>query len=129
MLHELAEAIRIGAIGQKQISGRLTDGGDGKCAIGAVFRTLGWWDGTYPLWDTYSRLVLEGAFPGISDMTCLCPYQIQLQEEVRVPYPVIQLIVHLNDDHHWTFDQIADWVDSLDIKVKAEISEEVLCDA
>lgn len=37
--------------------------------------------------------------------------------------PLLYLIVHLNDHHKWTREQIADWVESQDLDLRFEVND------
>lgn len=52
--------------------------------------------------DTFA--VLEAAIPGIKDRTAVCPGCESLDS-------LTQVIVHLNDSHHWSREKIADWLE------------------
>lgn len=39
--------------------------------------------------------------------------------------PLEELIVHLNDDHRWTREQIADWIDTLTFTENENATEEI----
>lgn len=50
--------------------------------------------------------------PGIEDIDVPCPACVD--SLTHTPTNILIMIVMLNDDHHWTREQIADWLDSLD---------------
>src|ERR1035437_882623 len=70
------------------------------------------------------REELAALFPGLAE-TMLCPTGRGCHEaggwmsSTHSPYspnrPIGELIIHLNDGHKWTREQIAAWIDSLDI--------------
>lgn len=37
--------------------------------------------------------------------------------------PIVLLIVHLNDYHRWTREQVADWLETLDIDLAFKVGE------
>lgn len=100
-LHELAEAIRRGcALRPNQVRGVLLLGPGGACALGAALAALGRDKDVAPSYRT-----LEGEFP---------------QMDRRVIHPVTGhdmnltvAITTLNDDHDWTREGIADWLDTI----------------
>lgn len=60
----------------------------------------------YALWcQMFPMLYRQGECPG---RTPVCGY--------RDPAPVWELVMHLNDYHEWTREEIADWVDTLEKK-------------
>jgi len=71
-------------------------------------------------WPELVRAIATETLPG----DCVCPgwgeatsgAAIQPDrwgEQVR--YPLFHLIIHLNDQHHYTFSQVADWLDTLNL--------------
>lgn len=95
----LSDAIRLGAMLKPQaFGGMLKDGGT--CALGAAADALGC------LHSAMSpRCEIVTRYPWLSIRTqTVCPacsYRPQWFDTV---------IAHLNDEHHWTREQIADWV-------------------
>jgi hypothetical protein len=102
-VHELAEYIRNGAARRpEQAFGDYFDGDNASCALGAAYeamyrmprqrdrqhptRDLEWF---FDCLDTVKRCPADG-----------CKKRIYLAA----------LIVHLNDDHRWTREQIAEWL-------------------
>lgn len=89
----LSEAIRLGAMMKPQAFGDLWKGG-GSCALGAAYDALGWRDRVCcidgPLMDFYGRVISCPACGTRSGVT--------------------GIMTHLNDNHHWTREAIADWV-------------------
>lgn len=54
---------------------------------------------------------LSDVFPQLRDRLASCPKQ-------DCPYsfrPLVSIIPHLNDAHQWTREQIADWLETLDV--------------
>lgn len=97
---KLSEAIRLGAMLRPQTFGHYSDE-VGTCAIGAVFQAVG-----------------SDMGVGLSD-----DMGNQLDVANRSPCPVLgcehdhvnhATIPHLNDDHRWTREQIADWVQAIE---------------
>ena len=98
---ELAEAIRLGAQRGPQCFGSYFDDRGGSCALGAAY------EGMYHLPREHGRLVpqhLERLFRCLEDITKPCP------EGCKKRLPLGAMIVHLNDDHHWTREQVAEWL-------------------
>jgi len=90
--HELAEAIRRGiAKAPKQCFGAINRGFNATCAIGAAL------DGGASEW-------------GIAEP---CPVCGKGDDGGGVGPHCLALLAHLNDDHRWTRERIADWLDTL----------------
>ena len=71
------------------------------CALGAVY------EGVYHLPRDHGKLVpdhLEGLFRCLDEVTKPCP------EGCHKRLPLASMIVHLNDDHRLTREQIAEWL-------------------
>lgn len=97
---KLGDTIRAGCIGTYQIKKRLFDGDGGACALGALSIGMK----TYGVPKDYVMLVwASGACP-------VCDKDMVLEVQ----------IVHLNDDHGWTREAIADWIDATLYPVKEE---------
>ena len=99
---ELAEFIRAGSQRGPQCFGSYFDEKGGSCALGAVY------EGVYHLPRTHGKLIpdhLERLFRCLDEMTKRCPH-----ENCNKRLPLAPMIVHLNDDHRWTREQIADWL-------------------
>jgi len=99
---ELAEFIRAGSRRGPQCFGSYFDEKGGSCALGAVY------EGVYHLPRTHGKLIpdhLERLFRCLDEMTKRCPH-----ENCNKRLPLAPMIVHLNDDHRWTREQIADWL-------------------
>lgn len=61
--------------------------------------------------------ILAWYLPGLRDIST-CP-----DSEHNLVGRVGNLIVHLNDDHKWRREQIADWLDSLDLDLSFRVGE------
>jgi hypothetical protein len=99
---ELAGAILAGAKRRPdQAFGDYYRGRNSSCALGAAY------EGIYRLPDTP-----EGVRPQRLDrfFDCLEGVVRKCPEECKKRLPLGALIVHLNDDHHWTRERIAAWV-------------------
>ncbi|MDQ3069143.1 MAG: hypothetical protein M3R55_05380 [Acidobacteriota bacterium] len=101
---ELAKAIRLGSLRRPQCFGSYFDDRGGSCALGAAY------DGMYELprqEKEQGEIVprhLERLFHCLEDVVKRCP------EECRKRLPLGSMIVHLNDDHGWSREQIAEWL-------------------
>lgn len=127
----LSDAIRKGAMQRPQIVGymfyvpkeyvvgeatgvtglivSLKDGVLSSCALGAA------WEGTYGepqsgvfKWDEDMQRELKSVYPELTRaVRCpVCPKD-------NGPMSLESVIVDLNDLHHWTREEIADWLDTL----------------
>ena len=100
---ELAEFIRAGSSRGPQCFGSYFDEKGGSCALGAVY------EGVYHLPREHGKLVpdhLERLFRCLDEMTKRCPDH----HECKKRLPLASMIVHLNDDHRWSREQIAEWL-------------------
>jgi hypothetical protein len=98
---ELAEFIRVGATRGPQCFGSYFDELGGSCALGAVY------EGVYHLPRQHGKLIpdhLERLFRCLDEVTKQCP------EGCGKRLPLAAMIVHLNDDHRLTREQIATWL-------------------
>lgn len=105
--HQLADAIRSGAEHRpRQAFGAYFDDHGGSCALGAAY------EGVYRLPEQVAGTIpkrLDRFFHCLDNVSKRCP------AGCRKRIPVGALIVHLNDDHGWTREMIAAWLDGLPI--------------
>jgi hypothetical protein len=100
---ELADFIRAGSARGPQCFGSYFDEKGGSCALGAVY------EGVYRLPRKHGSLVpdhLERLFRCLDEMSKGCPDQHGCTKRL----PLAAMIVHLNDDHRWSREQIAEWL-------------------
>jgi hypothetical protein len=98
---ELARFIRAGSSRGPQCFGSYFDERGGSCALGAVY------EGVYHLPRNHGRLVpdhLERLFRCLDEVTKRCPCGCEKR------LPLAAMIVHLNDDHRLSREQIAEWL-------------------
>jgi hypothetical protein len=98
---ELADAIAAGARRRPiQAFGEYFDGHGGSCALGAAY------EGAYALPDDAHaiRPRLDRLFDCLENVRRKCP------EGCNKRLPLNAIILHLNDDHHWTREQIVAWL-------------------
>lgn len=57
--------------------------------------------------------ILRATFPALETTSERCP--VVGEPCGKSPWKLVALVPHLNDAHSWTFEQIADWLDSLDV--------------
>ena len=100
---ELARAILTGAERRpKQSFGAYFDGAGGSCALGAAY------EGIYLLPRNVGEATpqrMDRFFHCLENVSRRCPAGCRKQ------IPIGAMIVHLNDDHLWTREQIADWLE------------------
>src|SRR5688572_28528157 len=98
---ELAEFIRAGSAHRHQCFGSYFDEKGGSCALGPVY------EGVYLLPRNHGKLVpdhLERLFRCLDEVVKKCP------QGCKKRLPLAPMIVHLNDDHRMTREQIAEWL-------------------
>jgi hypothetical protein len=98
---ELADFIRTGSKRGPQCFGSYFDEKGGSCALGAVY------EGVYHLPRQHGKLIpdhLERLFRCLDEVTKRCP------QGCGKRLPLASMIVHLNDDHRLTREQIAEWL-------------------
>jgi hypothetical protein len=107
---ELAKAIRLGSARRPQCFGSYFDERGGSCALGAAY------DGMYELprqarepGEIVPRH-LERLFHCLEDIVKRCPEKAEADVSCRKRLPLGAMIVHLNDDHSWTRERIAEWL-------------------
>lgn len=105
----LSEAIRIGSRISPQVSGTFDDGQGGTCALGAA----GWAAGLSGSGINMARL--SKVWP-IIDMLVIHPVLNQ-------PCPLRATVMNLNDQHHWSRDEIAGWVATVEMAVENQRKE------
>jgi len=101
---ELADAIAEGARRRpQQAFGEYFSDDGGSCALGAAY------EGAYVLphnpHEAHAiRPRLERIFDCLENVRRRCP------EGCNKRLPLNAIILHLNDDHHWTREQIVEWL-------------------
>jgi hypothetical protein len=100
---ELAAAIAAGAERRPtQAFGEYYSEEGGSCALGAAY------EGAYALppdpHEAHIRPRLHRLFDCLENVRRRCP------EGCKKRLPLNAIILHLNDDHHWTREQIVDWL-------------------
>ncbi len=98
---ELADFIRVGSSRGHQCFGSYFDEKGGSCALGAVY------EGVYHLPRAHGKLIpdhLERLFRCLDEVTKPCP------QGCKKRLPLASMIVHLNDDHRMTREEIAEWL-------------------
>lgn len=109
----LSEAIRLGSMLKPKTEGSLWKAGK-SCALGAACDALGIRQGND---DDFSTHALGVEFPYLY-AAVRCPACRSVQGVWRrlfnEEYDVEDVIIHLNDDHKWTRQRIADWVATIE---------------
>ena len=100
----LADAIRLGAMVKPQAFGIDDDEHGGTCAFAAALDAIG-----RPRMMFSAFVYAEHQWPWLRQ-TAHCP-------RCEVVTDATALVLHLNDDHHWPREQIADWVETIDPRV------------
>lgn len=77
------------------------------CALGAAAHAL---TGERNSWLFEVELTLSGPYPYLTTMLLSCP-ACEANDREAV---LAANIIHLNDDHEWTREQIADWVQAIE---------------
>jgi hypothetical protein len=99
---ELAEAILHGVVYRpEQAFGHYYEGRRASCALGAAY------EGMYrlpPDAGSVRPFQRDRLFDCLENTLRSCP------EGCRKRLPLAAMILHLNDDHHWTRERIAQWV-------------------
>lgn len=116
----LTDAIRLGATTTRQTRGVFFTGGAGvavrTCALGAALHAVG-------------RLITQNHAANSQDLSDLV---VEIFPELHViakcPECLLRdelgdMIVHLNDEHKWTRNQIANWIDDDVCLVSAGVTE------
>ena len=103
---ELAEAIHTGMRRRpEQAFGAYFEGRNSSCALGAAY------DGLYRLPHEHGPLRplhLERVFDCLENTLRHCPI-----DGCPKSLMLASVIVHLNDDHEWSREQIADWLQTI----------------
>jgi hypothetical protein len=97
---ELADAIAAGARCRPQAFGTYFSEEGGSCALGAAYEGAYW----LPRDATSVRPRLYRLFDCLENVRRRCPVGC------RKRLPLNAIILHLNDDHHWTREQIVEWL-------------------
>ena len=111
---KLSEAIRLGAMLKPQGSGRFYQNGR-TCALGAALDAIGRLD-TSREWSEYD--LAEKSFPA------LCAVATPPDWDGYSDPPLWRAIEWLNDCEHWTREQIADWVATIEAQHEAKQAEQ-----
>lgn len=118
-----SEAIRLGAMmSPGQAYGELRDSNGNTCARGAAMDAIGILDGWIRGRDITAFQKMESQFP-IEKAPASCPL---CKGSWAYPYDVITAVVHLNNEHKWTRQQIADWVETKERELEQAAEPELV---
>ncbi len=122
---KLSEAMRLGAMIRPQGYRTYWSSKGGSCALGAALEATGY---DFPSAGFgVPTLTLQNYWPFIWRIEVKCPGGCPGNMELPKA-----IITHLNDDHCWTRERIADWIATIEPAEEAAIVEpaqEVLCEA
>lgn len=104
---KLSEAIREGAKLRPQTHRRYWQP-NGSCALGAAVEAT---KGSVAASSVSIREHLNEVWQGLRDTYKYCPVDCCRWQRHEALYDVPAIVVHLNDDHDWTREEIADWVE------------------
>lgn len=99
----LSAAIRIGSMTTKQITRVFTDGGNGRCALGAACDAAG-------LDPTYTEL--EARFP-------VCVVRVVDPVDRQYTVTLFEAVYRMNDKLGMSREAIADWVETIEAQQEA----------
>lgn len=112
-----SEAIREGAKLHPQGNGELMVNGY-TCAIGAGLVAIGGPFLAYAVMDSSGDgSAAEVWYPYLSGPTPLCPERCEDIAAWDTSYELMDMLWHLNDDHEWTREAIADWLETEEEKL------------
>lgn len=129
---KLSEAIREGSRLSLQAFGTMNKG-SGACALGAAVEHLamrGEIPMEYGLCSTWNTDPLEKRFPAMLSNVpppCKCEPLEGYMHHVSCKYDgtLMLAIIHLNDEHAWSREAIAEWVEVIENKLEAEANAKV----
>ena len=106
---KLSEAIRLGSMMGPQCFGYMRLG-EATCALGAAYKALD---------DSVREVSMTDIYPWLAKkIICPVDYCSGITEVIFI------IAQHLNDDHRWTRERIADWVATVEPKEEIKVVEE-----
>lgn len=63
---------------------------------------------------------LISKIPALSEYETKCPVELDCKRSYN-KYPLSSIIIHLNDLHKWTREEIADWLESLPVDLRFKV--------
>ena len=113
---KLSEAIRLGAMLKPQWFGFADSFGNTRtCAIQAAFDAIGQLGNRIPAFHFWPIVKLDAVCPESCCIAGLSDDGVGLDN----------VIIHLNDAHHWTRERIADWVATIEAQQEQQQAEPV----
>lgn len=110
---KLSEAIRLGSMLGPQLQGRTYgEHNNGTCALGAALLAIGITRESYSVALTY--------FPVTSYRVRLVDAPVHIESD-DASVCALTVIRTLNDEYHWTREQIAAWVETIEPQTVAEV--------
>jgi hypothetical protein len=91
---KVSEILRLGSLSTTQAFGRMVDNDGRMCALGTPF-------------VAFDTALLRGVH---ADPPSSCD-DVPPMSNSEYRWPITSMIVHLNDQHQWSFTQIADWLE------------------
>lgn len=120
---KLSEAIRLGATVSHQIYGALKDRNGGTCAWGSALHAIGILDRVNML-CTLQDEQLPKDWVLLKGEISFCPEEVcRFHDHTNPLFDMEGCIAHLNDEHKWTREQIADWVQTIEDQLEQSSSE------
>ena len=102
---KLSEAIRLGSMLKPQVRDEMF-AENGTCALGAAYEAIGLSGNNF-----HYQVSVPGWMQALIELPApVCP-QCLHEREGRI---LGDVVIHLNDDHYWTREQIADWVETVE---------------
>lgn len=103
----LSQAMRLGSMLRPQAFGDYQDG-QGTCALAAAYEAVNQDPENDDGGDPF------GGIPERVNQRCQCPACKRIEYADDCGFAMGYVIAHLNDDHRWTREQIADWVETIE---------------
>lgn len=114
---KLSEAIRLGAMtSPRQCFGKLADGFGGLCAMGCALAAIG------REMNEWIELPFMWRWLGSIDDCPVCGTRYKGHRTTNI-------VAHLNDDHQWSREQIADYIETLESAEQPALKEATNADA
>lgn len=114
----LSEAIRLGSMLKPHGRGGFLIE-EGTCAAGAALDACGELDADTSLSSTKHNQAFKRLFPIINALPATCPV-CGLERAILWRWGGEFKLAHLNDQHEWTREAIADWIETIERRADAE---------
>lgn len=103
----LWQAMLAGAKLGHQVFGTWSDGSGGTCAMGAVMLGCGYVISGHDWYEAFQGV--RERFPELA-LHADCPVDEHCTAHGKVSPTLMEVIMHLNDRHHWSRQRIAEWL-------------------